>query len=251
MPHHEHQELKAAHTPEAVRRRLAEGANISYLRDFVFGAIDGAVTTFAVVAGVEGAGLPPMVVVILGVANLVADGFSMAASNFLATRAERHQLERIRRMEERHVERIPEGEREEIRQIFRDKGFEGEVLEDVVRVITADKRRWVDAMLTEEFGLSLTHPNAFKAGGATLLAFVVVGFIPLIPFVFGQLGAGVPRAFVVSSVMTAAAFFLVGTLKARFVDRPWWRSGLETLAVGGLAAVLAYGVGVLLRGLAP
>ena len=104
-------ELEAGHTPEAIRARLAAGPTHSDLRDFIFGAIDGTVTTFAVVSSVSGAGLGAGVLIILGVANLVADGFSMGISNFLGTRAEQQQRSRIRREEEYQVRTVPEGEK--------------------------------------------------------------------------------------------------------------------------------------------
>src|SRR5688572_28898258 len=111
------------HTPEAISNRLAQGVQQNYLRDFVYGGIDGAVTTFAVVAGTIGAGLPVKIVLILGTANLLADGFSMAASNFLGTRAEREDGKRLDTIERRHIDNEPAGEREESRQIFFGKGF--------------------------------------------------------------------------------------------------------------------------------
>jgi vacuolar iron transporter family protein len=239
--------LTAEHTPDAVRRRLSAPPSTSYLRDFIYGAIDGAVTTFAVVAGVEGAALSANVVLILGGANLIADGFSMAVSNFLGLRAERQQLERARFEEERHVRLLPDGEREEVRQIFAAKGFEGAELERVVEVITTDRDLWVSTMLSEELGLGGTAPNPLRAGATTLLAFVAVGSFPLVVFAIDAIASGgIAHAFAWSAAMTGVAFFAVGSLKARFVEQAWWRAGLETLAIGGAAAALAYGAGAFL-----
>ncbi|MEX2395324.1 MAG: VIT1/CCC1 transporter family protein, partial [Actinomycetota bacterium] len=224
--------LSSDHTPEAIEARLGLGPQTSYLRDLVYGAIDGTVTTFAVVAGVVGAGLRPAVIIILGVANLAADGFSMAASNFLATRSERQQRERIAREEERHVATIPAGEREEIRQIYAAKGFTGSDLERAVEIITSDRKRWIDTMLQEEHGLASGGPQPFRAGAATFAAFVIVGTVPLLAFLYDWLIGGMRHPFLWSSILTAIAFFSVGALKGRFVDIPAWRAGAETLMVG-------------------
>lgn len=241
---------RAEHTPEAVRARLSMQPVQSYLRDFIYGGIDGAVTTFAVVAGVQGAGLPSVIVIILGVANLVADGFSMAVSNFLGTRADQQLLARARATEMRHIDVFPEGEREEVRQIFARKGFAGDDLESIVRVITSDVEQWVDTMLREELGFSVEVRSPWKAAWATLAAFIVIGALPLIAFGIDQLTAlEVSDPFAVSGVLTGAAFFVIGALKSRFVDESWYRAGLETFAIGGIAAVLAYLIGLLLRGL--
>jgi VIT1/CCC1 family predicted Fe2+/Mn2+ transporter len=233
------------HTPEEIQRRLVAATTHSYLGDFVLGAVDGTVTTFAVVAGVAGAGMSTTVAIILGFANLLADGFSMAVSNFLNVKAEKDVIERARRTEEMHVERIPEGEREEIRQIFASKGFEGEVLEEIVSVITNDRRRWVDTMLTEEHGLRLVPPHALRAGVATFVAFVVVGLVPLLPLFWG--GAS-EIVFPASAALTGIVFFLIGAAKGHVVHQPRLKSGAETLVIGGIAAALAYAVGVLLHG---
>jgi len=151
--------LHDMHTPDRVKQRLEDGAPQSYLKDMVYGGIDGTITTFAVVSGVVGAELAAGIVVILGLANLFADGFSMAVSNFLGTKAEQQLLHMIRKEEENEIQLIPEGEREEIRQIYAAKGFDGELLEQVVEVITSNEQVWVDTMLLEEHGLLLDGPE--------------------------------------------------------------------------------------------
>jgi VIT1/CCC1 family predicted Fe2+/Mn2+ transporter len=237
--------MEHEHTPEAIRRRLASEAQPSYLRDWVLGGIDGGVTTFAVVSGVTGAQLAPGIVLILGFANLLADGLSMAAGNLLGTRAERDERRQREAMEHRHIDAFPEGEREEIRQIFRGKGLDGEVLEAVTERITADRERWVRTMLTEEHGLPRRARSPWRAALATLGAFVACGLVPLIPYLLAS-----SRPFPLAAAGTGAAFLAIGSLRSRWSVRPWWRSGLETLAVGSAAAAVAFAVGVLLRGLA-
>ena len=237
--------LEHGHTLEAIAARLSAGPRHNYLRDVIYGGVDGAVTTFAVVAGVVGAELSATVILIMGFANLAADGFSMAASNFLGTKAEREDFERLEAVERRHIEIIPEGEREEVRQIYRGKGFGGDDLERIVNLITADRTRWVRTMLTEEYGLPTEVRSPLKAALATFAAFCLCGLVPLLPYVFGA-----REAFGLSALLTGCVFFAIGSAKSRWSTASWWRSGLSTLAVGGLAAALAYAVGVLLRGVA-
>lgn len=241
--------LEHSHSPLSIAERLQEQHRPSYLKDFVYGAIDGAVTTFAVVSGVAGAGLSANIVLILGVANLVGDGFSMAAGNFMGNRAEQEQLAKLRLMEMQHIEKAPAGEREEIRQIFEQKGFSGELLDQVVDVITADDNQWVETMLQEEHGVSLVPISPFKAALTTFLAFILIGTIPLLPFLVGLVGVEITEnAYLLSTIFTGFAFFLIGANKSRFVDHHWFYSGMETLLVGSSAAVLAYICGVLLSG---
>jgi VIT1/CCC1 family predicted Fe2+/Mn2+ transporter len=236
--------LEHSHERAAIAARLVEGRKPSYVRDFVYGGIDGAITTFAIVAGVVGAALSSKVILILGLANLLADGFSMAASNYSGTKTVVDDLDRIREIEKKHVRLDPDGEREEVRQLLVQKGLEGKSLEDVVESITASEKNWIDLMLTEEYGLSLNQPAPLLAGLATFLAFIICGTVPILPFAFDM-----QAAFTISMVMTGIVFFLIGAAKSKWALAPWWRSGFETFAIGGVAAAMAYTVGYFLKGL--
>lgn len=231
-------QLEHSHKPEEISRRLARGGRNGHLRDMVYGGIDGAVTTFAIVAGVAGAGLSPGIIIALGIANVLADGFSMAAANYSGTKAELDNQKRLRAIEERHIEVVPEGEREELRQILALKGLEGDLLEQATDAISAKRSTWIDMMMVEEYGLSPVDPHPKAAALATFFAFLCAGFVPLLPFVLSF-----PNAFETSAIATAVVFFLIGALKSRWSLDPWWKSAMETLLIGCAAAAIAYFVG--------
>lgn len=226
------------HSQSEIEKRISAPPGRGVLRDVVYGGIDGSVTTFAIVAGVAGAGLSPFVIVALGLANVLADGFSMAAGNYSGTKADQDNARRIRAVEERHIARNPDGERREVREILAQKGLSGAVLEEATDAITADRESWIALMMEGEYGLGGVDPHPLRAATATFLAFLVAGMIPLLPFLLG-----LEQAFALSSWMTMGVFFGIGTLKSIWSLAPWWRSGLETLAIGGVAAAVAYAVG--------
>ncbi|NOD35232.1 MULTISPECIES: VIT1/CCC1 transporter family protein [unclassified Ruegeria] len=228
------------HSPQEIAERINAPPGRGVLRDVVYGGIDGSVTTFAIVAGVAGAGLSPFVIVALGLANVLADGFSMAAGNYSGTKAELDNIRRIRAVEERHIALYPDGEREEVREILAQKGLSGDVLNEATAEITSSHENWINLMIEGEYGLGSVDPHPMKAALATFFAFLVAGMIPLLPFL-----ASIPNAFVMSAWMTMGVFFAIGALKSRWSLAPWWRSGMETLLIGGLAALIAYLVGSL------
>ncbi|MCB0828172.1 MAG: VIT1/CCC1 transporter family protein [Solirubrobacterales bacterium] len=239
------------HTPDAVRERLDQAPGPSYLRDFIYGAIDGAVTTFAIVAGSAGASLDDKVVVILGMANLFADGFSMGVSNFLGSRAQIDERRQAREREQRHIAGYPEGECEEVRQILAAKGFEGDDLDRAAAVITSDRDRWVDFMMTEELGFGPDATDPFRAALATFAAFLIVGTLPVLAFLLNVASPDlIAHPYLVSTILTGLGFLAVGIAKSKIVEQAWWRGGLETLALGGSAAGVAYLVGLALGGIA-
>lgn len=237
-------DLEHSHAPDDIASRLNDGPKISYLRDWVYGGIDGAVTTFAIVAGSLGANLSATVILILGLANLLADGFSMAAANYSGTKTEEEDYRRLKLVEEKHIQQEPEGEREEIRQIYRAKGYRGEELETLVNIITSREKAWIETMLQEEYGLAAAQRSPKKAALATFAAFVICGSLPLIPFVFGLSASGL-----ITTVLTAIAFFAIGSIKAKWSTQHWLWSGLETTGIGMAAAGIAWLVGFLLHAL--
>lgn len=221
------------------------------LEDFVYAATDGAVTTFAVVAGVVGASLAPSIVLILGFANLLADGFSMAIGNYLSTKAHREYIERARRREEWEIDNLVEQEKQEVRDIYANKGFKDELLKEIVNVITSRRKIWVDTMMREELGLIQDTKRPRDAAVTTFAAFNAVGLIPLLPFVamfaVGSSIVSATNAFTYSVIFTGIAFFLIGIVKGKVVQKSLLRSGLNTLLVGGIAAAVAFGVGYMLN----
>jgi vacuolar iron transporter family protein len=232
-------EHRAIQKRREMHRRFAGG----YIGDFVYGANDGIITTFAVVSGVIGASLAPYIVIILGVANLIADGISMAAGNYLSIKSRKQYEDMERRTEYSEIEQYPEEEREEIREAYRKKGFEGEALEQIVTTITSNKDLWVKEMLIEELEIVTEEDeSAWKNALVTFVAFVIAGSIPLIPYVFGF-----GSAFVVSIVFAGIALFTVGALRSLVTSLHWFRSGLQILIVGGAAGALSYIIGAALR----
>ena len=145
------------------------------MKDFVYGGTDGVVTTFAIVTGAFGASFPVSVILILGFANLFADGFSMSIGNYLSARTHKEIIEE-RRKEEWSIDNLTEEEREEIREIYRNKGFKDELLEDLVKVITSKRKVWVDTMMREEIGSIDDKKNPRDTAITTFVAFNVLGF---------------------------------------------------------------------------
>ena len=239
---HQFRGMEHEHSPDAIRRRLESGPKHNYLRDWIYGGIDGAVTTLAVVTGVAGAQLSNWIILALGFANLFADGFSMAASNYLGTKSEDDDWRRLQEIENRHIDLAPEGEREEVRQIFARKGFEGEELRRIVELITADRERWVQTMLMDEYGLPHAIRSPWVAALSTFSAFLICGLAPLIPYLFGN-----ERSLMLSMLLTGIVFFVIGSVKSRWSTSSWLHSGFTTLAVGVIAASLAYCTGVVIK----
>lgn len=217
------------------------------IQDIVYGGNDGIVTTFSVVAGSIGANLPHYIVVILGLANILSDGLSMASGSFLSAKSEIDQYERLKKEELREIKDMPEIEREEIREAFEKKGFTGEALESVVKTITSDNAVWVDTMMLEEHGLAEPDRGMPMIHAIfTFVAFQIFGFIPLLPFIFGMPSA---YRFEIAIWSTLAALIILGLTRSYVTKERLLRGPIEVVGIGATGAFVAYGMGVLLRGL--
>lgn len=217
-----------------------------HIKDVVYAANDGIVTTFAVVAATVGGALSPLTILIVGVANLFADGFSMASGDYLGSKSEEDFYAKEEAEEYREVRERPDDERDEIRDILSRKGYAGAALEDMVRLVTANKAMWVDLMMHDELGMQKPGGESpLQSAALTFGSFVVAGSIPLLPYIF----LGVEAPFRIAVAGTVAALFVIGALRSIFSGRSWILSGLEMLLVGGSAAVLSYAIGAMLAGI--
>lgn len=231
--------VEHGHTQAEIDSRLeVDSSSVSYLKDAIYGGMDGAVTTLAIVAGVAGAGIDRHVVMALGVANVLADGFSMAASNYSGSKAESDRVKRLQSMEERHIQENPEGERLEVIAILKRKGLTGTQLFNAVDAITAHRGFWVDVMLLEEHGVSPLPVRPFGSAVITFLAFVLCGAVPLIPFLFA-----VEQSYELTALLTGMVFLTIGAVKSRWTLEAWWLSALKTFSIGATAAYIAWHAG--------
>lgn len=218
-----------------------------YLPEFVYGGIDGSITTFAILAGSVGADLNASVVLILGFANLFADGFSMSVGAYLAAKSEGQNFKKHKAIEYWEIENMPETERQEIRDIYAKKGFSGELLEQVVETICADNDCWVDTMMKEELEMMEQNKSPFATGMVTFLSFLLVGFVPLFIYVWDYLFGFNGNVFWTACGLTFFAFVFIGLLKAVATQTSRWKGILETVLLGIIAAGVAYFVGDLLE----
>lgn len=220
------------------------------IENFVYGATDGAVTTFAVVTGAFGASLPVAVIIILGFANLFADGFSMSVGNYLSVKTRREYIEKERKKEEWEIDNLAEQEKQEIREIYEKKGFRDALLDDIVKMITSRRKLWLDTMMKEELGLIDDTKTPVESAITTFVAFNLLGLVPLVPFVISYvLNVSILStdfALIYSVIFTGISFFIIGSVKGKIVNKSVISSGFYTLLIGGIAAMVAYAVGYIL-----
>ncbi len=213
------------------------------LRDFILGAQDGIVNILGLVLGVASATLSSKVVIISGLAGLFAESISMGAVAFTSSTAGRDFYRREMIREKHEMKTIPHAERDEIREIYREKGFKGKELESIVSTITSNKKVWLNTMMTEELGLSKkTYENPVSSSLFVLLATLIGSAIPLIAFFL----LPVKQAILTSVVISAIALFAMGAVKAKITIGDWRKTGVQLLIIGLTSAVLGFVFGLLI-----
>ncbi|MSR76256.1 MAG: hypothetical protein EXS68_01525 [Candidatus Ryanbacteria bacterium] len=219
-----------------------------YIKDIVYGANDGVITTFAIIAGVAGAHIadPRATIILLGIANVLADGFSMAVSNYLGSKSERDVVRREYHDEEQEIKDDPEAERDEMTQLLREEGYADADAKALSHLMLKNKSFFADLLMHEEFDVSNHDHGPILVGSLlTFAAFVCAGLLPILPFL---IFSSITHIFLYSVISTGGVLFILGALRSLITKRSFVLSGLEMLFIGGFAASIAYGVGALLRG---
>lgn len=216
----------------------------SRLSDVILGGQDGLVNVLGVILGVAAATQDARIVIAAGLAATFAESISMGAVAYTSTLANDDLYLSEREREYRHIHLAPDVEIEEIRDIYRRKGFEGETLDKIVDVITSNPDVWVNVMMSEELQLSPPEKsNAYNSAIIVGISALVGSLIPLFPFFFW---AVVPSIWI-SIVVSALTLFIVGVYKARVtVGRPF-RSGMQMAVIGTVSALAGYVVGLIFR----
>ena len=228
--------------PGPITEQVAGGQS-GALRAAIFGFNDGLVSNLSLIFGVAGAGESNDLVIVAGVAGLLAGAFSMAAGEYISVRTQREVYERLIHLEAHEIGSDPEAERRELAEIYVRKGLPRDLSDRLANELMRDPEMALDTHAREELGLSkegLGSPIA--AAGSSLVMFALGAFVPLVPFLMSSGDAAV----VASAILSGAALFGVGAAISTLTGRPWLLSGLRMLAVGGAAAAVTYVIGKLL-----
>lgn len=208
------------------------------VRDIVIGMSDGLTVPFALAAGISGAVAATNIVVTAGLAEIAAGAISMGLGGYLAARTDREHYETERQREEDETYQMPDAEREEVAQILREYGLSDAELQPVVNTLSNNRKQWVDFMMRFELGLEAPDPKRATRSALTIaLSYIAGGFVPLSPYI---LIPNIQTALLVSIGVTLLALFVFGFVKGRFTGIHPFRSALQTILVGGLAAAVAF-----------
>jgi VIT1/CCC1 family predicted Fe2+/Mn2+ transporter len=212
--------------------------NSETVRDVVIGMADGLTVPFALAAGISAAIASTRVVVTAGLAEIVAGAIAMGLGGYLAARSDHEHFLSEEKREYAEIEKLPEQERKELREIFAQYGLDGPEVDGIVSAISADRTRWVDFMMRFELGLEKPDPKRAPISAATIAAaYATGGLIPLAPYIVED---DIHRALTLSAIVTGVALLVFGAVKGRLTGADPIRAGLQTFLVGGLAAGAAF-----------
>jgi predicted membrane protein (TIGR00267 family) len=236
--------LRPLHEPDVERAGIGRS-----LRDIILGGQDGLVNVLGLVLGVAAATAQLRIIIAAALAATFSESIAMGGVAYTSALADRDYYLAQLEKERREVEEVPEVEREEVREIFRDKGLHGDVLEGVVNEITSDKEVWVDVMMRDELHLApVSSRGVVRRALVTGFATLIGSLIPLVPFLFVPvLGLSVTTATILAVPLCAAVLFGVGAYKALTLVGDWRISGLQMLVIGMVSAAAGYGIGRLLH----
>ena len=220
-----------------------------FIREVMFGTNDGLVSTIGFVAGATGALMQTRLVLLAGIASVVAGALAMGIGAYLASKSQRDFFESEKERERREIEEVPELERKEIRDIFTKLGFLKDEVEVIVNRVTSDKALWVRFMMREELGiLEESFDNPVTVGFLMAGAYVVGGIPPLLPYLAIE---DVLLALKVAVAVSLVFLFAIGVGKTVLTKQPWLKSGMEVMLLGSLAAGVGFGIGKLVALLWP
>jgi VIT1/CCC1 family predicted Fe2+/Mn2+ transporter len=227
---------------EEIKRIGHEHSDVTggWLRPAVFGASDGLVSNFALIAGVTGGTDDSKTVLLAGLAGLAAGAFSMAAGEYISVRSQAEQALAEIELERREIAKNPRGEEYELAQMYVAKGLEPDLAREVARQLSRDPDTVLDVHVREELGLDPTDlPSATLAAGSSFLSFALGAFLPVLPYLVGA------SSMLPALVLTVLGLFLCGAFVTKLTPRPWWYGGTRQVAVGAVAAAVTFGVGSL------
>lgn len=219
------------------------------LRDVILGGQDGMVNALGIVLGVAAAGGNAHILVLTVLAASAAEAISMGAVAYTSAVSQRDYYEAELIKEKKEIEMYPEMEKEEVRRIFEEKGFKGNVLEEIVSTIVADKKIWIDTMMREELGIEKVETrNIFRSAAIVGTTTAIGSIVPLLPFFTNSLLSQTFQTEIILSVIVCAiALFGVGTYQALSLVGSWWKSGIRMVIIGLSAAFIGYFVAKLIH----
>jgi vacuolar iron transporter family protein len=208
------------------------------LRDVILGGQDGLVNALGIILGIVAAGGNNAILLATVFAAAAAESISMGAVVYTSALSQKAYYDAERKREEQEVEKVPEKEREEIREIYREKGFSGKSLEEIVKVITSDKKIWVDTMMAEELHIEpVDTGDILKSSVIVTIATTIGHLIPVLPFLFNF---GESNMLITSIVISGLTLFAVGAYQAVTLVGSWWKTGLKLVVIGLGAALIGY-----------